>query len=120
MLVVSTTRTIPLATKYGTWRQGQPIDPTCIPREKRDLLLAQWKKAGVITENGIEDTIEELPDHDILSNMSRTELLRLIRPNGLVEVIQPTKSWSEEKIRAEIRKAVPNLENLIVPPPLAS
>lgn len=105
-----------LATPWGTWMEGESFIPTPeLPRDK----LKKWLETGVIVmdEDGpdVEELLEEV---DVLTAMTRKELLAVIVSNRpLLATVRPRSSWSEDAIRQAIRDLAPDLSVLSVPVP---
>ena len=68
-------------------------------------LLKQFVRDGIVQMVGEPDEPIAGFEHtvsDALTDLSRTELLQMIRKNSWP--IQPMKSWSDEQIRTTIRE----------------
>lgn len=108
-----------LATPWGVWLAGANFIPNpSIPRE----LMLEWKRKGVIIPSEDGPDVELIPmSVDVLSTMSKDDLLKLIVLNNLHDGpeealrIRPRQSWSDEAIRQAIRDTVLDLSTLKLP-----
>ena len=105
-----------LATPWGTWQEGEPFTPNPdVPKAK----IAAWLEAGVlIADESGPDVAELLDETDLLTPMTRKQLIQLIVANPEVKkVVKPFTSWTPDMIRQAIRDVVPDLSTLTIPPP---
>lgn len=79
-------------------------------------LLAQFIRDDIVKLVGEGGPPESLiPDHDILSGYSRSELILVMKLNELQKLIHAKQNWSDEQIRQGIRNVWPDLSTLKVP-----
>lgn len=108
-----------LATPWGVWLAGANFIPNQnIPRDT----LLEWKRKGVIVLGEDGPDVELIPiSVDVLSNMSKDELLKVIVLNNLHDCpdealrIRPRLSWTDEAIRQAIRDTILDLSTLKLP-----
>lgn len=111
-----------LATPYGTWFAGDPfIRPPKFPED----LFKKWiavdpdgtKPSVLIPDEHGADVEEEEEDEDVLTHLSRSELLLVSKMNGLKDKygLVIYKSYTEDVIRGLIRDAVKDLSILKLP-----
>lgn len=84
--------------------------------------MLEWKRKGVIIPSEDGPDVELIPmSVDVLSTMSKDDLLKLIVLNNLHDGpeealrIRPRQSWSDEAIRQAIRDTVLDLSTLKLP-----
>ena len=100
-----------LATPWGIWQEGESFSPPPeLPREK----LKAWLETGTVTMDDSGPDVEELLEEtDVLTAMSRKELLSVIAGNRpALNSIKPRTSWSDDAVRQAIRDLTPDLSVL--------
>ena len=105
-----------LATPWGIWQEGEAFVPTPeLPR----TTLKTWLETGVlVTDESGPDVEELLEETDMLTSLTRKELLSLILANRpALEAVKPRTSWSDDAIRQAIRDVTTDLSTLTVPTP---
>lgn len=103
-----------LATPWGNWQEGEAFTPNPdIPKDK----IAAWLEAGVlIADESGPDVAEILDETDVLTSMTRKQLLQVIVANPDVKkVVKPFTSWTPDMIRQAIRDVTPDLSKLVIP-----
>ena len=106
-----------LNTPWGTWHAGEPFIPN--PKIPQDKLMA-WRQKGIIETDESGPDVEELIDTaDVLTVLSRKELIQVIKDNGLNTrsdgtAIKVMVSWPDEAIRQAIRDTIPDLSTLTI------
>lgn len=105
-----------LATPWGNWQEGEPFvqnPETPVPKDT----IAAWLETGVLVSDESGPDVPEIFDEaDILTNMDRKALLRLIVANPDVKkIVKPFTSWTPDMIRQAIRDVTPDLSTLVIP-----
>lgn len=113
----------PLSTPWGSWLPGESFNPG--PTVPKDKIIA-WRQQGIVIMDDDGPDVEEIIENsDILSDLTRQQLLSVIRDNNLNQLpnnmaVKPRTSWTEETIRQAIRDCGVPMSQLTLPAPVVS
>ena len=101
-----------LATRFGSWAADAPLTNT---NKIPPTVLKSWLEKGVIIMDESGPDTNEILEEDVLSHLSRKELLQTIVANAFQSQIVVKTSWTDEAIRQAIRDISPDLSLLKLP-----